>query len=423
MTVRYMPNQDCLKLRLLDAFTYVKHERHSTLMESVVAFLCGKTIKISDACSYMSNSKANATLSNRFEVALKSRNIVPATTETVLPSNSSHLNKAENHSVNDIDLANQENNDLEKRRDCLSTEIKNIHHSKDNIEEDYVSQLKNKASETQKPMNESHENLQCIKKECNQLKGELEDINSKKTAMTDKIKGLTANKSNHKMIHTFDLSDPNIPPKLAKRFDGIYSNEYDLLMDELDDKHNDNDNDKTIEFMATMAKEAQEKAKDYVERTKKLIINEKIDQLEKARVSCNSDQAGIPDNYFLEDEKIILEQYLHNNQEEKLTNVSTTITRDWINEKYMQYDSEKLNHYLNALVRIMIYMELKTPSIECVWLLKGEKYDRKQFREHTRPASASVDFVVWPALLIGDEQLSKGIVQPNSASPENDNVK
>ncbi|MCK5894958.1 MAG: hypothetical protein KAG53_11280 [Endozoicomonadaceae bacterium] len=172
MTIKYVADQNCLRLRLLDAFTYVKCECQGSLLESLAAVIFGRSITVSEAMNYVSNG-SDSVLVERFKSVLLSRNIVQVSEETV-PSSNVITSSAEFDQVNECnEKLKTECSTLEETKRNLISKID----SKKRKAEQYREQINNNIVEGRKSENEIEDmknHKKIIEIEVNKAKIELD---------------------------------------------------------------------------------------------------------------------------------------------------------------------------------------------------------------------------------------------------------
>ncbi|XP_052077540.1 uncharacterized protein LOC127715520 isoform X2 [Mytilus californianus] len=215
-----------------------------------------------------------------------------------------------------------------------------------------------------------------------------------------------------------DLGDKNRPQKLGERFaelfDETWSSAYESLKPkDIDDDESDEGTMDTLQQIVKVIYDfCQEISQDQIQRLIKEMIPPVVDP------TCDNPKSeGYPASEQMRAKtEQMAREYRKLVAPATVKVMQTEIFENHIKEKLLKGDkiSKELISYVEQCVDLIWYMCIQQPPMEIRWAVKGEKFNKEQFRFSGRKGK-KYRMTVWPAVFLHKEG---PLVAPGYAVPD-----
>ncbi|CAC5404543.1 unnamed protein product [Mytilus coruscus] len=215
-----------------------------------------------------------------------------------------------------------------------------------------------------------------------------------------------------------DLGDKNRPQKLGERFaelfDETWSSAYESLKPkDIDDDESDEGTMDTLQQIVKVIYDfCQEVSQDQIQRLIKEMIPPVVDP-----TSDNPKSEGYPASEQMRAKtEQMAREYRKLVAPATVKVMQTEIFENHIKEKLLEGDkiSKELVSYVEQCVDLIWYMCIQQPPMEIRWAVKGDKFNKEQFRFSGRKGK-KYRMTVWPAVFLHKEG---PLVAPGYAVPD-----
>ncbi|XP_063415296.1 uncharacterized protein LOC134697155 isoform X3 [Mytilus trossulus] len=215
-----------------------------------------------------------------------------------------------------------------------------------------------------------------------------------------------------------DLGDKNRPQKLGERFAELFDETWSSAYESLKPKGIDDDesDEGTMDILQQIVKViydfCQEISQDQIQRLIKEMIPPVVDP-----TSDNPKSEGYPASEQMRAKtEQMAREYRKLVAPATVKVMQTEIFENHIKEKLLKGDqiSKELVSYVEQCVDLIWYMCIQQPPMEIRWAVKGEKFNKEQFRFSGRKGK-KYRMTVWPAVFLHKEG---PLVAPGYAVPD-----
>ncbi|KAL3879740.1 hypothetical protein ACJMK2_032026 [Sinanodonta woodiana] len=205
----------------------------------------------------------------------------------------------------------------------------------------------------------------------------LQRIEKEKAVLLKRVSSVARERMRNENDEIAELSDPNRPTKLAKRFSEIYDNEWKDAFTSLRDKNKHDDDRTAIETLLSIIKRRGKSFELQINECQKLIAEITYKDLQQ---NCEN---------LIEDSAARKEDKDRNREYLKL---------------------EPVEKYCKLCIELIWRMCIEVPPIKLEFIPNTEAIS-KHFRHYTMSGDR-VDFVVWPVVFlhVNGPVLSKGVI-------------
>ncbi|KAL3879961.1 hypothetical protein ACJMK2_032237 [Sinanodonta woodiana] len=213
--------------------------------------------------------------------------------------------------------------------------------------------------------------------EIKKIRSEMLKKVSKRQEESDKVSSVARERMRNENDEIAELSDPNRPTKLAKRFSEIYDNEWKDAFTSLRDKNKHDDDRTAIETLLSIINRRGKSFELQINECQKLIAEITYKDLQQ---NCEN---------LIEDSAARKEDKDRNREYLKL---------------------EPVEKYCKLCIELIWRMCIEVPPIKLEFIPNTEAIS-KHFRHYTMSGDR-VDFVVWPVVFlhVNGPVLSKGVI-------------